>query len=137
MFPLKDKANINMLDYHRHPDFVFLTQCKKCFEKIAKLFEELQYCILFYSYSIHNKCFFVPRGIEEDKSVWKSNYLELEKDINRFCHDISTSSKSNQKKTSTPRSSSNSVSALQSLLVDTKSQVLARLRQIEEKDRSV
>lgn len=75
------------------------------------------------------------RGIEEDKSVWKSNYLELEKDINRFCHDISTSSKSNQKKTSTPRSSSNSVSALQALLVDTKSQVLARLRQIEEKDR--
>lgn len=74
------------------------------------------------------------RGIEEDKSVWKSNYLELEKDINRFCHDISTSSKSNQKKTSTPRSSSNSVSALQALLVDTKSQVLARLRQIEEKD---
>lgn len=81
--------------------------------------------------------FFVPRGIEEDKSVWKSNYLELEKDINRFCHDISTSSKSNQKKTSTPRSSSNSVSALQALLVDTKSQVLVRLRQIEEKDRSV
>ncbi|XP_052722259.1 paramyosin-like isoform X2 [Crassostrea angulata] len=74
------------------------------------------------------------RGIEEDKSVWKSNYLELEKDINRFCHDISTSSKSNQKKTSTPRSSSNSVSALQALLMDTKSQVLARLRQIEEKD---
>ncbi|XP_065930889.1 uncharacterized protein [Magallana gigas] len=77
------------------------------------------------------------RGIEEDKSVWKSNYLELEKDINRFCHDISTSSKSNQKKTSTPRSSSNSVSALQALLVDTKSQVLARLRQIEEKDSEI
>lgn len=36
--------------------------------------------------------FFVPRGIEEDKSVWKSNYLELEKEINRFCHDISIQS---------------------------------------------
>lgn len=39
--------------------------------------------------------FFVFRGIEEDKFVWKSNYLELEKDINRFCYDILMFLKSN------------------------------------------
>ena len=77
------------------------------------------------------------RGSEEDASVWKSNYMELDKEINRFCQDMSSSSKTSPKKLSTPRSGSNPVSAVQALLAETKSQVLARLKQIEEKDRWV
>nr|XP_022323706.1 hyaluronan mediated motility receptor-like isoform X2 [Crassostrea virginica] len=74
------------------------------------------------------------KGSEEDASVWKSNYMELDKEINRFCQDMSSSSKTSPKKLSTPRSGSNPVSAIQALLAETKSQVLARLKQIEEKD---
>ncbi|XP_022323706.2 uncharacterized protein LOC111126515 isoform X2 [Crassostrea virginica] len=74
------------------------------------------------------------KGSEEDASVWKSNYMELDKEINRFCQDMSSSSKTSPKKLSTPRSGSNPVSAIQALLAETKSQVLARLKQIEDKD---
>nr|XP_022326917.1 hyaluronan mediated motility receptor-like isoform X1 [Crassostrea virginica]XP_022326918.1 hyaluronan mediated motility receptor-like isoform X1 [Crassostrea virginica]XP_022326919.1 hyaluronan mediated motility receptor-like isoform X1 [Crassostrea virginica] len=77
------------------------------------------------------------KGSEEDASVWKSNYMELDKEINRFCQDMSSSSKTSPKKLSTPRSGSNPVSAIQALLAETKSQVLARLKQIEEKDRAL
>nr|XP_022326921.1 myosin-3-like isoform X3 [Crassostrea virginica] len=77
------------------------------------------------------------KGSEEDASVWKSNYMELDKEINRFCQDMSSSSKTSPKKLSTPRSGSNPVSAIQALLAETKSQVLARLKQIEEKDSEI
>ncbi|XP_022326921.2 uncharacterized protein LOC111126515 isoform X3 [Crassostrea virginica] len=77
------------------------------------------------------------KGSEEDASVWKSNYMELDKEINRFCQDMSSSSKTSPKKLSTPRSGSNPVSAIQALLAETKSQVLARLKQIEDKDSEI
>ncbi|XP_062568799.1 uncharacterized protein LOC134230955 isoform X1 [Saccostrea cucullata] len=75
------------------------------------------------------------KGIEEDSTVWKSNYLELEKEINRFCHDISPSLRNNSKNISTLRPGSNSVAALQSLLEETRTNVVSRLQKMEEKDR--
>ncbi|XP_062568800.1 uncharacterized protein LOC134230955 isoform X2 [Saccostrea cucullata] len=74
------------------------------------------------------------KGIEEDSTVWKSNYLELEKEINRFCHDISPSLRNNSKNISTLRPGSNSVAALQSLLEETRTNVVSRLQKMEEKD---
>lgn len=71
------------------------------------------------------------RGMEDGASVWISNYIELEKEITRFCHDLSTSSQNKQKVTNNP----GSIADLKAMLEETKAHVLARFQQIEVKDR--
>jgi hypothetical protein len=71
------------------------------------------------------------RGKEEDVSVWVRNYVELEKEINRFCHDLSSSPQNKQKITNT----SGSMADMKTMLEETKAHVFARFQQIEMKDR--
>ncbi|XP_048774476.2 major antigen-like isoform X1 [Ostrea edulis] len=73
------------------------------------------------------------KGMEDGASVWISNYIELEKEITRFCHDLSTSSQNKQKVTNNP----GSIADLKAMLEETKAHVLARFQQIEVKDRTI